>query len=216
MFIVVCGHCKRGFLNKNNKQFEQSMKNNSNPNEIYTARTIGSFFLLAFIAYGFGRQFFESEIVSENYIGALLIIINSIMVLFIGILFRRTLQKYNVLVGNIYLFTRAFESIALVSIVLNLIPTVRISEDYGYFLAMLVLGLGSIPMCLTLYKHRISPSWLAIWGIIGYSIFSFGFLMELFGGEWSMYLLIIAALWEITFAIWLIIKGEQKVKTTTR
>ncbi len=179
------------------------------------ARMIGSFFLLAFLAYGFGRHLFDSEINSEKYLGALLIVANSIMVLFIGILFRRTLRQYNVWVGNIYLFTRVFESVALASIVLNLMPTVRISDDYGYFLAMLVLGLGSIPMILTLHKHRISPSWLAIWGIIGYSIFSFGFLMELFGREWSMYLLILGALWEITFAVWLIIKGGQSAKTTT-
>ncbi|MBX2962739.1 MAG: DUF4386 domain-containing protein [Cyclobacteriaceae bacterium] len=188
------------------------MQSNNDSSQIFKARTIGSFFLLAFLAYGFGRHLFDSEVNSENYIGALLIIINSIMVLFIGILFRQTLQKYNALVGNIYLFTRVFESIALASIVLNVMPTVRVSEDYGYFLAMLILGLGSIPMCFTLYKHKISPSWLAIWGITGYGIFSFGFLMELFEREWSMYLLILAALWEITFAIWLITKGGQGAK----
>jgi hypothetical protein len=41
-----------------------------------------------------------------------------------------------------------------------------------------------------------------------YAIFSFGFLMELF--ERSMYLLSLGGLWEITFAIWLIIKGGQR------
>ncbi len=177
---------------------------------IYKARTIGLFFLLAFLAYGFGRPLFESESYTEKYLGALLILMNSIMVLFIGLLFRRTLQQYQGWVANIYLFTRVFESIALSSIVLNLIPAVRISEDYGYFLAMLVLGLGSIPMCLLLAKHHISPSWLARWGAIGYAIFAFGFLMELFGRAWSMYLLIPGGLWEITFAIWLMIQGRQR------
>jgi hypothetical protein len=71
---------------------------------------------------------------------------------------------------------------------------------------MLILGLGSIPMCLGLYKYRISPSWLALWGVIGYTLFAFGFLMELFGKQWSMYLLIFGGLWETTFAFWLIIK----------
>lgn len=193
----------------------QNMKN-SNSSPIFKARTIGSFFLLAFLAYGFGRHLFESDIISQNYIGAVLIIINSIMLLSIGILFRRTLRQYNELVGNIYLVTRVLEAVGLASIVLNLIPAVHIPDTYGYFPAMVILGLGSIPMCLTLYKHRISPSWLAIWGIIGYIIFSFGFLMELFGKTWSMYLLILAALWEITFAIWLLIKGGRITDTTTR
>lgn len=183
---------------------------------IYQARTIGSFFLLAFLAYGFGRHFFESAINEEKYLGALLIIANSIMVLFIGVLLSKTLNRYNSLVGNIYLYTRIFEALALASIVLTLFVKGNISDDLGYFLAMLVLGLGSIPMCLTLHKHKITPSWLAIWGVVGYTIFAFGFLMELFGKEWSMYLLGLGGLWEITFAIWLIINGRKGAKTTTR
>jgi hypothetical protein len=192
------------------------MTNYSNSSKIYKARTIGSFFLLAFLAYGFGRNLFESETQSTKYIGAILIITNSIIVLFIGILFGKTLFIYNVLIGNIYFITRLVESIALASIVLNLIPTVSISNDYGYFFAMLILGLGSIPMCLTLHRKKLVPTWLALWGIIGYAIFAFGFLMEFFGEKWSMYLLIIGGLWEITFAIWLIVKGKQVEKTTNR
>ncbi|MFN0215535.1 MAG: DUF4386 domain-containing protein [Saprospiraceae bacterium] len=169
---------------------------------------------MAFLAYGFGRHLFEHESLFGKYSGALLIVINSIMVFIIGIIFRKTLQQHDVLVGNIYLLARLIESIALSSILLNLIPNVNISDDYGYFLAMLILGLGSIPMCFTLYKRELSPAWLAIWGVIGYAIFSFGFFMELFGREWSMYLLPIGGLWEITFAIWLIIKGVPHKEIT--
>ena len=114
------------------------------------------------------------------------------------------------------MFTRIFEAFSLASVILTLIPNVIFSNDYDYFLAMLVLGIGSVLMCLTLYKHHIAPKWLAIWGIIGYTIFSFGFLMELFNKEWSMNLLGPAGLWEITFAIWLIVKGGQNEKITNR
>lgn len=190
------------------------MKNSNISNEIYKARTIGTLFLLAFLAYGLGRHFFESNTYSDKYIGALLIIINSIIVLLIGILLSNTLRKFNVLVGNIYLFTRVFEAIALVSIILNLIPTIHLNNEYGYFFAMIVLGIGSIPMCLNLYKHNITPNWLAIWGVIGYSVFAFGFLMEFFGKQWSMYFLGIGGLWEIAFGIWLIIKGGNYAKTS--
>ena len=164
---------------------------------------------MAFLAYGFGRYYFESDTTHSKFIGATLILMNSTMVVFIGILFRSTLQQYNATVGNVYVFTRIFEAIALASLVLKLFLSVNISDDFGYYLAMLVLGLGSIPMCLTLYKHHITPSWLALWGIIGYSIFAFGFLMEFSGKEWSTYLAILAGLWEITFAFWLI---TRKVK----
>ncbi|HPX76905.1 MAG TPA: DUF4386 domain-containing protein [Bacteroidales bacterium] len=191
------------------------MKDKNNPIKIYNARIIGLFISLAFVAYGLGRQFFDS---TDNlkYLGALLIIVNSIMVLFIGILLRKTLKLYNPTVGNIYLFTRIFEALALASIVLTLLPTVNISKDLGYNLGMLVLGIGSIPMCLTLLKHKITPAWLAIWGAIGYAIFTFGIILDLFGKEMSIYFLAPGAIWEITFALWLIVRGSKNIKPTTR
>ncbi len=188
------------------------MDQNSSNIKIQKARIIGSFFLLAFLLYGIGRNIFESEILAEKYAGALLIIGNSIIVLLIGIFLRKSLIKFNVFVGNFYLFSRIFEAIALASIVLNIFPELSISLDTGYFLGMIVLGIGSIPMCFIFLKHRVIPKWLAIWGIIGYAVFAFGFLMELFGNKWSMYLLGLGGLWEMFFSIWLIIKGG-KIKT---
>ncbi|NLK56392.1 MAG: DUF4386 domain-containing protein [Bacteroidales bacterium] len=187
------------------------MKEKSSAIIIFNARTIGTFFLLAFLAYGLGRQLFESTNDPKKYLGALLIIANSVIVLFIGILLKKTLKLYNPLVGNIYLFTRIFEALVLSTIFIN----ETVSDDLEYVIAMLILGIGSIPMCLTLYKHKISPAWLAIWGAIGYAVFAFGFLMELFGKEWSMYLLGLGGLWEISFAFWLIVRGSKNVKQTT-
>ena len=188
----------------------------NNSTKIYKSKWIGIFFLLAFIAYGLGRSFFERENTTEQYIGAILILLNTIIVLFIGVWFKKTLRQYNEMVGNIYFLTRLLEAIALGSITLNLITTINVSYDLGYFLAMVILGIGSIPMCILLYKHEIVPKWLAMWGVTGYVIFTFGFIMELIGENWSMYLLGLAALWEITFAIWLIIKGRNEKKLTTR
>jgi hypothetical protein len=184
------------------------MKSNNNSVTIFNARTIGAFFLLVFLAYGFGSSLFKSASNPEKYLGALLIVANSVMVLFIGFLLRKTLKLYNPLVGNIYLFTRLFEASALLTIFLNGSKP----DDLGYVLAMLVLGIGSVPMCLTLLKHEITPSWLAIWGVIGYAVFAFGFLMELFGKAWSMYFLAPGGLWEVTFAAWLIFSGGKNVK----
>jgi len=187
------------------------MNNKIHTITIFNARIIGVLFLLAFLVYGVGSQLFVSANNTEKYLGALLIIANSVMVLFIGILLRKTLILYNPTVSNIYLFTRIIEALALASVLLN----VSALNDLGYILAMLVLGIGSIPMCLTLYKHKITPSWLAIWGAVGYAIFAFGFLMELFGKAWSIYLLGLGGLWEITFAVWLIFGSNKKVTPTT-
>lgn len=191
------------------------MKQNSTSIQVKKARIIGTLFLLAFLLYGIGRNLFESELFAQKYIGASFIIMNSIVVFLIGIFLRKTIIRFNALAGNTYLFSRVIEAIGLVSIVLNLIPKISISMDHGYFIAMLVLGIGSIPMCYIFYKYNLLPKWLALWGIIGYTVFAFGFLMELFGKEWSMYLLILGGLWEVTFAIWIIIKGGRNKITTT-
>jgi hypothetical protein len=156
---------------------------------IYKANIIGLFFLLAFLLYGFGRIFFESEISFGSYFGAFLILANSILVIYIGVFLRKTLRQFSVFIGNIYLFSRVLEAIALASIILNLFAFINISQDFGYFLGMIFLGIGSIPMCYLLFKQKIVPNWMAIWGLIGYAVFTFGFLMELFGKPWSMYLL---------------------------
>ena len=185
------------------------MKEKSSAIIIFNARTIGTFFLLAFLAYGLGRQLFESTNDPKKYLGALLIIANSVIVLFIGILLKKTLKLYNPLVGTS--FHKNVQALVLSTIFIN----ETVSDDLEYVIAMLILGIGSIPMCLTLYKHKISPAWLAIWGAIGYAVFAFGFLMELFGKEWSMYLLGLGGLWEISFAFWLIVRGSKNVKQTT-
>jgi len=77
---------------------------------------------------------------------------------------------------------------------------------------MLSLGIGSIPMCYVLYKNNLVANCIAIWGIIGYSLLSLGFLMEFFGNQWSNYLLIIGGLWEMTFVVRLIARVERSSK----
>jgi hypothetical protein len=182
----------------------------STSTKIYYARTIGSFFLLAFIAYGLGRHFFESANAVIKNIGGLFIIMNSLIVLAIGKLLKKTLQHYSVWVGNSYYATRIIEAVAFAIVVLNVIPIIHIPVEYGYFLAMFVLGIGSVPMCYTLFIHKISPPWIALWGAIAYAVFAIGFFMELLGKQSSIYFLAPAAVWEITFAIWLISKDGKK------
>lgn len=172
------------------------------------SKFIGVLFLLAFLFYGIGRSLFESESDVYKYFGALLIAINSGIVLLIGFLLRKTIIKFNLLIGNIYFLTRLIEALALSSILLNLIPVLNFPLDLGYFIAMLFLGIGSIPMCYICYKQNLLPKWIAWWGIVGYTLMALGFIMELFAKEWSMYLLTIAGLWELIFAIWLIIRKK--------
>lgn len=179
-------------------------------NRIQNSTAIGAFFLLAFLFYGVGQSLFETGTQLNKYTGAALIALNSIIVFFIGFLLKKTLKHHSKLVGNLYFVTRLLEAVLLATLIFNLIPTINLKKEITYFLPMLILGIGSVPMCFVLHKNKLVPSWLAIWGIIGYIIFSLGFLMELFGKAWSMYFLVIGGIWEVVFAIWLLVKGKNK------
>ena len=180
---------------------------------IIHARIMGALFLLVFVFYGAGRHFFDVANPAIKYIGATLIVINSILVFCIGILFRKILRKHNAWVGSIYFAGRLVEALALANIVINLFQTPNWNDDTAYFVGMLVLGISSVPMCWVLYKYRLSPRWLSIWGLVGYSIFSVGFSMEFFGKQWSIYLLGVAGLWEVVFGCWLIIYNGRYKKS---
>lgn len=184
----------------------------NNNNAILHARIMGVFFLLAFVFYGVGRHLFDAVHPIARYVGAALIVLNSTVVCFIGIFLRKTLQQFYAWIGGLYLMARIVEAVALASVILNLWPGLHFKSDNLYFGGMLALGLASIPMCWVLFKYRLTPAWLAIWGLVGYSIFSVGFLMELFGKQWSLYLLGVGGLWEVVFACWLIIKNGRHQK----
>ncbi len=182
-----------------------------NHSTIKNARTIGMLFLLAFITYGFGMSFFESTEKPYRFIGATLIAGNSIIVIFIGILLRRSLIHHNVYIGNLYLLTRLLEAVLLGSGLLSLFSLHAPAQSTVYILAMLLLGVGSTPMCVVFYKKKLTPNWIALWGIVGYALLAIGFFMDALGYSISMIMLIPGGLWEVSFAIWLIItRGEFK------
>ncbi len=178
---------------------------------IHNSGLIGSCFLLAFVAYGLGRYLFDSENLTTRIAGSSLIMTNSLVVFLIGYLMKKNLVKYHLQVAGLYLATRILEGIVLSTIVINWLIGGSMSEDIGYYIAMIILGLGSLPLCAVFLKHNIIPRYLAIWGLIGYAIFALGFILELLGLSWSMVLLIPGGLWEITFAAWLIMRGNSSL-----
>ncbi|HMP29042.1 MAG TPA: DUF4386 domain-containing protein, partial [Saprospiraceae bacterium] len=174
-------------------------------NKIQYASSIGVLFLAAFPAFGVGQYLLESTITSERHIGSLLIVVNSLIVFAIGLLLYKTLAQHYKIVGIVYLITRSIESMLLSLMLLTMPIDVDIfSKPTLYHLAMLILGVGSLPMCLLIWKRDLVPPWLGMWGLLGYGIFAIGFLFELFGKPWSMYFLWLGGLWELFFGVWLI------------
>ncbi len=77
----------------------------------------------------------------------------------------------------------------------------------AFQIAMIALGLGSIPFCYLLYRSRLIPRLLAVLGLIGYAALLIGSSLELFGLNLYMIQFAPGALFELIFPIWLIVKG---------
>ena len=58
-----------------------------------------------------------------------------------------------------------------------------------------------------MFRSRLVPRWLAGWGLVGYALHMVGAGAELFGLPVSLVLLIPGGIFEVTLAIWLLVKG---------
>lgn len=84
---------------------------------------------------------------------------------------------------------------------------------YAYQIAMIVLGIGSLFLCYSLYVSRLIPKFLSIWGGIGYALLFLSAVLDICGlidttNGLGMMLYVPGGLWEIlVFPLWLFIKG---------
>ena len=160
--------------------------------------------------------------------GSLLMLSNSVVVIAIGILFYPILEKINKTIANTYFAVRLVEGILLAFGVINLLTISIVSElsnksqeifllkmviilrkfnFFSYQLAMLSLGFGSLFFCFSLFKSKIIPRTLSVWGLIGYFLLFLGSVLELFGYEVGLILCIPGGLFEIVLPFWLFFKG---------
>jgi hypothetical protein len=81
------------------------------------------------------------------------------------------------------------------------------AQQYAYQIGMSALGVSGLMLCYTLYRAKLVPGWLAIWGLVGYATILVGMLSAIMGsglGDLSSYL---GGLWEVAIGVWLIVKG---------
>lgn len=154
------------------------------------SKTIGLFFILPLLFYSIGSSLVE-ELSTANALstdpfavrfGGLLMILNSITVVAIGILVFPILSMYRKNIALTYLVTRICEAILLLIGIVTIL-SLNLTEinlnavefqsfqtfafginHFSYQIAMLMLGLGSIPFCFTLYKAQRIPKFLALSG----------------------------------------------------
>jgi hypothetical protein len=185
-----------------------------------TARIVGILFLAGFLAYGVGNIMATGNVRSADHsgstalfvTGSAMMLLNSAIVIGIGVLMFPILRAHNKAIAAGYLGTRIFEGVGLAIGVVSLIvvtgsPAIH-ANAVSYNVAEAGLGIGSLFFCALLFRTGLVPRFLAVWGFIGYACFAGGTLLELFGVAGAGLVgAIPGGLFELTFGIWLIAKG---------
>jgi hypothetical protein len=185
-----------------------------------TARIVGVLFLAGYVAYGVGSLIAQGIVRSADrsgstalfVTGAALMLLNSAFVIGIGVLMLPILRSHSKAIAAGYLGTRIFEgvglAIGLVCLIVGTVSSAIHANSVAYNVAEAGLGIGSLFFCALLFRTGLVPRFLAGWGFIGYTCFAGGNLLELSGiAGAALVAAIPGGLFELTFAIWLIVRG---------
>jgi uncharacterized protein DUF4386 len=189
-----------------------------------TARIVGVLFLAGYLAYGVGSLIAKGSADRSGstalfVTGAALMLLNSAFVIGIGVLMFPILRPHNKAIAAGYLGTRIFEGVVLAIGVVSLIVVTGVAaaihaNSVFYNVAQAGLAIGSLFFCALLFRTRLVPRFLAVWGFIGYACFAGGTLLELFGVAGAGLVgAIPGGLFELTFGIWLIARGFASTAT---
>lgn len=175
-------------------------------------RVIGLCILSAFPLFGLGQALLGSDM---HQLGLFMCLANSIAVIAIGSIMRPIIATSAPLRGHIYLIARISEGMLLA------ISTLAASSSFllgmvisvvCYQLAMIALGLGSLPMCLWLIRTKFAPPALGWLGFVGYICLVLAMMSSVYGaGTASMALLLPGAAFEVAFGLILLL-GPQEMR----
>ena len=173
------------------------------------ARGVGTLFLAAFLLYGIGSSIATTASPGALLTtGAVMMLLNSVAVVAIGALMLPVLRPHAPSTAVGYLATRIFEGSFLAIGAIALLVGAANTNFLAYNIAMAGLGIGSLFFCVALYRSRLVPRFLAVWGFVGYAAFATGCFLELAGVAGAgLVSTIPGGLFEISFAIWLIVRG---------
>jgi hypothetical protein len=91
------------------------------------------------------------------------------------------------------------------------------ARDWTFLLGSgLVFSLSALILNYMLYKSKLIPRWLSIWGLVGAALSFANYLPQFFGIASLEILFLPIGLQEMVFAIWLIIKGFNSSAITSR
>ncbi len=169
-------------------------------------RSLGLLFLAAFPLYGVGSGLLVTESAS---LGLSLVLANSLVVLVIGRILQTIASPYGGAAANLYLVARLLEAVFLgVSAAVVYRAGVAAPGAPYYRIAMIGLGIASLPLLSVLTRAGRLPTWLGRLGIAGYLALICGIVADGFGAaDFGLLLMVPGALFEVTFPVWLIVRG---------
>ncbi len=208
-----------------------------------TAILVGALFLTAIVAWLVGYSLIEAVISAPDYligvsanetrviIGALIELINSVVVVGIAVTLFPILKQHNERIALGYVGFRIIEATVLVVSLIFPLSLISLSREYinaeastaSYFQTLgdlllaarywsgqmvpIFVGLGGLMLCYLLYRTKLIPRPISVWGLIGYGLLITVPLSEIFGYSGGVILGLPGGLFEIFLAIWLIAKG---------
>lgn len=78
---------------------------------------------------------------------------------------------------------------------------------YAYEIGRSAVGVSGLILCYTLYRAKLVPGWLAMWGLVGYAIIFVGMLSAVMGSGLGDLSSAVGSIWEVVIGVWLIVKG---------
>jgi len=171
----------------------------------------------------------ESE--TQVILAAFLLLINAAAVVVIPALLFPTLNKHNGHLARLYPGARIVESAVLVIGVVGLLSLVTLSRNYepgspsadsyrisgealmavydwGVLLGILFFfALAGVLLNYVLYRYRLVPLWLAVWGLVGAALLLIEGALEAFDVDNLGIMSLPFAIQEMVLAVWLIVKG---------
>jgi hypothetical protein len=138
----------------------------------------------------------QSERIAIGYLGFRIVnaVFIAVMVLFI-LLQIPLASEYIKAAGSDASFLQALSSVFMQG------------QLYAYNFGMTFVGIASLMLCYTLYRAKLVPRILAVWGLVGYAIILCGSLLEVLGFNLLTIHAIPGGLWELFIGVWLIVKG---------
>jgi Domain of unknown function (DUF4386) len=105
--------------------------------------------------------------------------------------------------GSAYLKAVAPATFPLQALSTVLIQATQYTDNIGW----IALGLAGVMLNSVFYRTKLVPRWIAVWGLVGYTIICCGMVSELMGSGLGLLSELPGGLWEVFVGGWLIAKG---------